>query len=93
MTNLNIHDIAAQFDRLFPGEVDEGSGHIGHEAKNGEPALVGWFTDGGNAGNPVMAFQDVPAAGKVIAQIPQASALRDVERALSAAGISFERLV
>lgn len=47
-----ITDIAGQFDRLCPGQVDDSSGHSGHDHGDDNPT-IGWFCDGGNVGNHV----------------------------------------
>ena len=63
--NPCIHDIAGQFDRLCPSQVDEttagngqqSAGHDGHPDWDEEsPGMdsVGWYCDGGNVGNPVL---------------------------------------
>lgn len=58
-----IYEIAEEFDRLCPSQVDRTpcdcghgyeAGHVGHEPDaEGGPAVVGWFCAAGNAGHPL----------------------------------------
>lgn len=56
---VTIEDIAAQFDRLCPSQVDtsisgNGQQSAGHNAHDNDGVLsIGWYCDGGNCGNPV----------------------------------------
>ena len=101
-----IPEVAAQFNRLFahdPELVDATeiswghgteAGYIGHE-RTDEPSVVGWYCQGGDVGHPIMsvANDDLQLAGEVLAGMEAAKSLGDVERALTAAGVRFARLV
>lgn len=99
----SIHEIAGEFDRLFPDQVDTTtagngeyeSGHNGHEHDGEESDTVGWFADGGNVGHPVMDVRraDVQLAGETLAALEPVRSLSDVERALADAGVRYERRV
>lgn len=61
-----IQEIAEQFDRICPSQVDSNlsgngqreAGHVGHEAEDGESYIVGWSCAGGNVGHSVC---EIPA--------------------------------
>ena len=92
--------LAAEFDRIFPDQVDTTprdwgngyeSGHIGFEHGDGEPMTVGWFCDAGSVGNPVMDFPaaEVPRAAEILREIPAGSEMEAVESALRSGGVHF----
>ncbi len=64
----DIDDIAAEFDRVCPSQVDDTprdyghgyeAGHIGHGADDErEHPVVGWFCSAGSVGNPIA---EIPA--------------------------------
>lgn len=103
----SIHDIAAEFDRLFAAdheivdatEISWGhgteAGHIGHQHDDEESSIVGWYCQGGNVGHPVMSVhnEDIQRAGEVLAGMESVGSLGTIERAFTAAGVRFERLV
>jgi hypothetical protein len=80
-TTKTICDLAAEFDRLSPSQVDtslsgngqQEAGHIGHEAHDDcHMATVGWFCAGGSVGNPVLRIHedDIAAAVDRLASLP-----------------------
>lgn len=98
----DIETIAAEFDRLFPDQVDATpvawgygtvAGHIGHHHE--DRSIVGWFSGGGSDGHPVLAIAnaDIQRAGELLAGMVRAESLDDIERAFAAAGVRYERLV
>ncbi len=51
---MSIYEVAEQIGRLCPADVSEDAGYSAHEGREGQPDSVGWYCDGGNAGNPVL---------------------------------------
>jgi len=80
----DISDIAAEFDRLSPSQVDttlagngqQQAGHTGHYHADGSWPSVGWYCDGGNAGNPVIEIHpdDLDAALTILQAMPDGAA-------------------
>ena len=99
-TTTTIHDIAAEFDRLSPSQVDtaiagngqQSAGHDAHEYDDAWPA-VGWYCDGGNSGNRVVEIHpdDITKAAEVMGPLPDGAidsgAIQDIEAAFSTAEI------
>lgn len=77
ITGGDIRTLAAEFDRLWPEQVDATerdwghgyeAGHVGHGARGGDDMeIVGWFGDGGNVGHPCfhVAPEDADAACRI----------------------------
>lgn len=104
-TTHDIYDIAEQFARLFPSDVDatvsawghREAGYQAHHADGDTPG-VGYYYAGGQCGHPVMSFaaDDIDAAYAAMGSLPVQSPRSDlaaVESALTAAGVRYERLV
>ena len=76
-----IQDIAAQFDRLCPSQVDTTisgngqpeAGHIGHD--NDGVFSIGWFCSGGNVGESLCEIPEdaIDALYGKLAALPDAS--------------------
>ncbi len=94
-------DLAREFDRLFPEQVDDTprdwghgteAGHIGHQNGDGQPITVGWYCAAGNAGNPVL---DIPIdqaaeALRLLRGMVPGVDLQDLVATLRAKGITVE---
>ena len=102
----DIYEIAKEFDRLFPGdvndtEIDHGqgtmAGYVGHEGNDYDQAepSVGYFYDGGNCGHPIMSIdkEDLQRAGELLSTLEPTKYLDKIEQAFTAAGIRYQRLV
>ena len=98
---MTINDIAAEFDRLSPSQVDrstagngqQSAGHHGHNGDSDGWPVVGWYCDGGNAGNRVVEIHpdDLDTAATVLRSLPDAAidtgAIQDIEAAFAAADV------
>ena len=98
---MTIDDIAFEFDRLFPTDVDATPVDWGHGTEAGyigrrktDEQIIGYYTNGGNVGHPVMAInnEDISLAGAILAGMESADDLADIEHAFASAGVRFERL-
>lgn len=104
--NMSIYHIADEMDRLFPDQVDKSisgngqqeAGHRGHDTTSEHPehARIGWYCEGGNCGNPVMAIRDehIDLAYSVLRGCEPAEfgSIDDLCERLRAAGVDCEAL-
>ena len=96
---------AQMVDATLAGNGQRTSGHVGHEPPNrphwlvddeqwpdGDWATVGWASEGGDVGNPVMRIHvdHIAAAHQTLARLSPGCELEEIEMALRSAGVMYQ---